>query len=120
VTYDQNDGCEANSVCLNDPNDDQAPPKCYSFPACAQDGTCPTGTEGALCNDGYMAGKAKICLPDLCKDVGNCPTNWACIKANANDVIGECSNGAFGSPCASNTDCVSHACNTFPGGGFCS
>lgn len=117
VTYDQNDGCDVNSVCLQ-PDQNQAS-RCYSFPACAQDGSCPVGAQGAVCNEGYLSGKGKICLPTLCKDVSNCPSSWKCVRFNSNDVLGNCSQGSPGSACATNADCLSGQCQSggpgFPG-----
>ena len=121
VTFDGNDGCNAYSICVqNTDSSGNTTTSCQSFPACARDGTCPQGTEGAVCNDGYVPGKDRVCLVGICADASNCPTNWKCIKDNSNDVLGQCSDGSFGDPCDTNADCVNNHCRVFPtGGGTC-
>ncbi len=113
-----NDGCATDAFCL-DPND-TGTPKCHTFPPCPQDGNCPVGAYGALCNDNLLQGKARVCLPNACKTAANCPANWHCVKFNQNDVIGSCSNGGPGSPCSAGTECLSGNCTKFgPAPGFC-
>ncbi len=117
-----NDGCNAQSICLDTEDTSDKDPKCHSFPPCAQDKTCPTGTQGAVCNDGLIPNKAYICLVGLCRDVANCPANWACVKPNPNNVLGWCSNKGPGAPCTGPSECLSGICNMpFVGQlGFCS
>lgn len=111
-----NDGCDANSICVDTSDTAAQDPQCHTFPACAQDKTCPVGLQGAVCNDGLIPNKARICLIGLCKDAGHCPSNWLCFKFNANDVLGMCSNKGTGAPCGSAADCQSGNCNqAFPG-----
>lgn len=114
-----NDGCDSNAVCLEDLETEQG--SCYTMPACAEDGTCPVGLEGAVCNDGYLPSKDEICLVGLCEDVSHCPADWSCVRLIQNSTLGACSSGQFGAPCASGEDCVSGNCTTLPGlsGGFC-
>lgn len=113
------DGCESNALCIEH---EEGKAECYTFPYCSQDGTCPVGTEGAVCNDGLAQGKDKICLIGLCTADTHCPADWNCVKFEANGVIGYCSNGGFGELCDSNDQCVSGVCMLppIPGEpGFC-
>lgn len=103
------DGCEKNAVCFA-ADDEQSAPKCQSFPACAEDKTCPAGLMGAVCNDGLIPNKGHICLTGLCKAADNCPANWRCVKMTANAPVGFCSDGGMGSPCSSAGECTSGNC----------
>ncbi len=116
-----NDGCNAQSICIDDSSGQPPAPKCYTFPACSEDKSCPIGTQGAVCNDGLLPNKGLICLTGLCKTAANCPSNWACFKAAQNDVLGVCSNKAYGSPCHVGADCASGTCMVISPGfpGFC-
>jgi len=105
-----NDGCDANSVCIDPLETSTTDPKCYTFPACAADKTCPTGLQGAVCNDGLIPQKNHICLIGVCKTADNCPNSWICVKLNATDVLGSCSNKGTGMPCNGPADCTSGAC----------
>ncbi|MFO7562799.1 MAG: Dickkopf N-terminal cysteine-rich domain-containing protein [Enhygromyxa sp.] len=111
------DGCASNAVCL-DWYDDQ--PTCYQMPACAADGSCPIGVEGAICNTDYLPNKDAICLIGMCSTPTNCPDSWSCVRYD-NEVLGYCSNGALGSPCTGGEHCISGTCVPVPGlnGGFC-
>jgi len=102
------DGCDSHAICLQE--EEGAAAKCYSFPPCAQDGSCPTGLYGAVCNDGYVPNKARICLTSLCSDESNCPASWKCVKIMAGSVLGSCSNGSTGTMCSSAEDCLSANC----------
>jgi hypothetical protein len=104
---DGQDNCDKYAICL-DPNDENKP-KCYSFPACPEVGSCPTGTEGAVCNDGIIPNKARMCLTGLCKSSLNCPSAWSCVRFASNAVVGVCSNGSNFTPCNSAVDCSSAA-----------
>ncbi len=59
---DGNDGCDDYSLCLDFSDTDSPDYRCTSFPACPADGACPTGEIGAVCNDGHIPGKGRICL----------------------------------------------------------
>ena len=113
--FDQNDGCESNAICLPE---DQDKARCYTFPYCPENGQCPTGTSGAVCNDGYLPGKARICLTSACASEKNCPAAWRCVKFNANDVLGSCSNGGRYSPCNTSADCSQGLTCQSPAPGF--
>lgn len=114
-----NDGCPSNAVCIED-LDNPDVGVCYEMPACGADGSCPIGLGGAICNDGYLPSKDDICLVGLCDTVANCPSEWSCVRFNQS-ALGVCSNGGFGSPCATDEDCLSGTCSVLPGlgGGFC-
>lgn len=102
---DGQDGCATDALCLEKTNveDEYA---CSSFPACPMDGTCPTGTVGAVCNKGIIPNKGPICLTGLCQATSHCPANWKCIK-KSDAVVGMCSNGDLGFACLATTDCDS-------------
>lgn len=116
-----NDGCDSRSVCFDEGSSSMPAPKCHTFPACAADKTCPTGTSGAVCNDGLIPNKDKICLIGLCRVVDHCPADWACVRGVSTDVLGLCSPKTSGSPCSSAADCLSGSCyQPVPGFlGFC-
>ncbi len=101
------DGCEQSAVCLQPDENEKA--KCYSFPACGEGGSCPVGATGAVCNDPatMLTKKGRICLPELCKTAANCPSNWFCVRMASNDVVGICENGAMGSMCSKDEECLS-------------
>lgn len=112
------DGCAKDALCYSEtgePSDN----KCYTFPACAEDDTCPTGTIGAVCNVGLLPSKGRICLIGACTETKHCPADAACISYDG--PIGACSFGEFGDLCNTNADCNSGNCAMdFPGeAGFC-
>lgn len=112
------DGCPSNAVCIGNFDDDQG--TCQAMPACAENGSCPIGLEGAVCNDEYLPTKDPICLIGLCDTVANCPDLWSCVRYD-NDVLGTCSDGGLGSPCTIGDHCISGNCVPLPGlgGGIC-
>lgn len=119
---DAQDGCDTYSVCLDvsDLESEKEEFSCVTFPPCPQDGVCPVGQVGSVCNDGDIPGKAAICLTGLCKSVTNCPGNFKCILLTA--TLGMCSNGGMGMPCKASPDCMDGlACTgAMPGiPGFC-
>lgn len=114
------DGCAKNELCYAE-SDDPESAKCYAFPACAADDTCPKGTTGAVCNTGLIPSKGHICLIGACTDAAeHCPDGDKCVKFTGGE-IGSCSSGAFGDLCNVGADCASNMCNMpFPGEpGFC-
>jgi len=114
-TTDFKDGCDTYAVCLD--ADDQGPqqPYCASFPPCPEDGVCPTGLGGAVCNNGYLPNKGRFCMQGLCSDNSNCPSSWSCVKPFSASVLGFCSPGDFGFPCAESAHCKSGQCFGAPG-----
>ena len=107
------DGCAKNALCISE-TDDPSGNKCYTFPACAEDDTCPTGTIGAVCNVDLISSKDRICLVGACVDVGDCPADNSCVNLGA--PVGICSNGQLGTFCTAPAQCKSGMCNmTFPG-----
>lgn len=118
--FSGNDGCGNTSLCLDSQTTQAADPKCYSFPACGADKSCPIGLYGAVCNDGLIPNKGLICVTGMCKDASNCPAQWNCVKFGGG-VAGACSNGALGSPCSKPSECLSGNCQSFGPGtpGFC-
>ncbi|MCP3101036.1 hypothetical protein LZ198_19355 [Myxococcus sp. K15C18031901] len=112
---DGKDGCDAYSVCLEGDESKAQQPYCANFAPCSVDGMCPVGLGGAVCNDGYLANKARFCMQGLCRENSNCPSSWSCVKPFTNAVLGFCSPGAFGFPCTENAHCVSGQCFAAPG-----
>lgn len=106
IRPDGNDGCASNAICIEN---DQEMPQCYSFPACPEDGVCPTGIFGAVCNDGIFPDKGHICLTSLCQNGSHCPAEHSCIKGTG-AVVGNCSNGSIGSVCLNEGDCQNGSC----------
>ncbi|XXF77577.1 Dickkopf N-terminal cysteine-rich domain-containing protein [Myxococcaceae bacterium GXIMD 01537] len=114
------DGCDKYAVC-NDPDQNNNTTRdayCASFPPCPESGVCPTGLAGALCNDGYLTGKGRFCMEGMCKENSNCPSSWNCVRPFANSVVGFCSPGSIGTPCATNSHCLSGNCMAPPGTGM--
>jgi hypothetical protein len=114
------DGCASNALCLSDDQGAQEVNACYTFPACAADDTCPTGTMGAVCNVDLIPNKDRICLVGLCEGAGDCPSDWACVKPE-NHVLGMCSPGGAGTACLDDSHCASGTCiQPIPGQfGYC-
>ena len=112
------DGCEKNALCISESEESA---KCYTFPACAEDDTCPVGTEGAVCNTGIIPSKGRICLVSLCTEAEHCPSGDKCISFEEGGKLGACSSGGFGELCYEASDCTSNNCfESFPGQpGFC-
>ena len=112
-------GCESNAVCLQDLDTEET--ACYTMPPCGENGACPVGLQGAVCNKSgsteYLPNKDAICLIGVCEDAGNCPADWFCVRFQANDPLGFCSSGGFGEPCSTNEECLSGNCFS-PAPGF--
>jgi len=110
------DGCGPNAVCVEG-GDDQT--RCYTLPVCPDDGVCPVGLVGSTCNEGYLLQKNRICLLNTCVDQSSCPAGWNCLRGTGSAVLGNCSDGSFGSLCYRQEDCLSGVCiqgaPSFPG-----
>ncbi len=102
---DGQDGCNEYSLCLDLGEVDEENNSCVTFPPCPQDGQCPLGQVGSVCNEQDIPGKARICLTGLCKSGDNCPTGFKCIIPSG--TLGMCSNGTMGMPCMTGEDCSS-------------
>lgn len=122
--YQSEDGCDEYSICIDVSDVDAEEPEgeCASFPPCPEDGVCPVGQYGALCNDGHFPEKQAICLTSLCEDQTHCPTNLKCVHISAMGPLGICSGGSMGEPCEETDDCdFGLECTfnfCFPGMGF--
>ncbi|AGC41936.1 hypothetical protein MYSTI_00586 [Myxococcus stipitatus DSM 14675] len=114
-TSDFKDGCDTYSVCLDPDDQGSQKPYCASFAPCPEDGVCPTGLGGAVCNDGYLQNKGRFCMQGLCRENSNCPSSWNCVKPFSGAVLGFCSPGALGFPCTENSHCKSGQCFSAPG-----
>ncbi|MCP4501628.1 MAG: hypothetical protein GY822_16845 [Deltaproteobacteria bacterium] len=126
-TFDDNDGCDEYSLCLDhaDIDAEDSDYRCTTMPPCPEDGICPTGGIGAVCNDGHLQGKARFCLSGLCDDGGDCATDFTCIDFNG--PLGACSDGSLGMMCSAQQDICQEgtSCQSFgddagvcfPGGG---
>lgn len=102
---DGQDGCDEYSVCLDLGEVDQENNTCVSFPPCPQDGECPVGQIGSICNnEEIIPDKARICLPGLCETEENCPSGFKCLMLRSN--LGACSDGTLGMPCLTSADCA--------------
>lgn len=101
------DGCESDAICFADEDESTA---CYTMPACGEDGSCPVGIGGAVCNDDYVPNKDRICLLGACETAEHCPADSACVRP-AGSALGICGNGTIGSPCTDATECSSGLCN---------
>jgi hypothetical protein len=111
------DGCGPRALCFERLDEDDVG-DCYTMPGCASDGSCPVGASGAVCNEGYLFNKGRICLVGACVEEHHCPEGHPCVTADM--VLGACSSGAFGSPCTEASHCNSGICNMFPGFvGYC-
>ncbi|RMH00344.1 MAG: hypothetical protein D6705_00575 [Deltaproteobacteria bacterium] len=112
------DGCSSQALCIEDVDTEAA--KCYTFPACRPDDTCPVGTQGAVCNVDLVPNKDRICLVGMCTGEAHCPAEWSCAVPEGG-VLGLCTPGTPGSPCTQNDHCGSGVCQLpLPGSvGFC-
>ena len=75
-----NDGCDNYSLCIDGDDDGPEDPACYTMPPCAEDGTCPVGAYGAVCNNDYI-NKARICLIGACEAEANCHFRTSVVKS---------------------------------------
>ncbi len=103
-SFDGNDGCDADSLCLDQADIDASEPdyRCTTLPPCPEDGVCPTEQIGAVCNDGYLEGKSRFCLTGLCATEDNCETDFSCIDLDG--PLGACSDGSLGMLCTDEQD----------------
>ena len=128
LTGQADDKCGSDAICsqLTDPNNGQLISDCLGLPACSQNGACPPGDLGSVCNDGrqldggqLFSGKQRLCLPGFCTQDTDCPAQLHCFSPNRSDALGTCNNGRAGSPCFTGGDCFNSpqvSCN-YPDGG---
>jgi len=122
------DGCSADGVCVTGASQS---PSCLGLPPCSQDGGCPTGVAGAVCNvrsDGgrLFPNKQRVCLVSFCETNADCPqTNPQPGVPAAPHCVNEkgvsqsfCSPGVPGSPCLAPADCNTNVCNGSDGSAF--
>ena len=120
------DGCASNALCFEVPLPDggvctqqPCPGKCSEALPCPANGFCDPGTHGALCNDGLLPQKDKVCIVSVCLTEANCPPSFLCVGVNAVIAAGLCSSGAPGQPCTKNEECWSSSCALFGPIGYC-
>lgn len=121
------DGCTKTALCQREVLLDDGgyctgancPAHCYEAVPCNPDGTCATGVNGALCNDGLFPQKARVCVPSFCRSVANCPASFRCVGVGAVMAAGFCSSGAPGQPCTQPSECASASCLLFGPIGIC-
>jgi hypothetical protein len=118
-----NDGCSPEALCYaRQLQTGAVVNNCIGLPACGQDGTCPVGSLGSVCNEQADGGrllpaKQRVCLLTVCTDNSNCPLTAACFRADAGNASGECNFGAAGYPCLTPADCFNAVTCLMPDGG---
>jgi hypothetical protein len=100
-SLDGHDGCDQYSICFEEAENQN---RCHTFPPCPEDGHCPVGTSGAVCNEGDLSGKAHICLTGMCKTPAHCPSGFRCLLPGFSP-LGLCSDGRLAMPCLAPADC---------------
>ncbi|HZO13610.1 MAG TPA: hypothetical protein VFB62_10130 [Polyangiaceae bacterium] len=91
--FGPSDGCGAQEVCLSTAMVDGQEVNakvCYTFPFCPEDGPCPVGAFGSVCNEGIFPEKNRICLAGMCTSSINCPPAWNCVPAFEGVLYGTC------------------------------
>ena len=124
VRNDPNDACGTDAVCYAlVTSSGGIANTCVGLPGCSQDGGCPVGPLGGVCNDGNLAdggplipGKGRICLATYCVRETDCNSTWHCFHRTP-QPLGNCSFGQVGDPCFTNADCInSSGCTGADGG----
>ncbi|WP_373045497.1 hypothetical protein [Vulgatibacter sp.] len=97
------DDCGGTSLCVPDA-DDPAVGTCAQMRACDPDGSCPVGSEGAVCSEGIVEREEAICLRGLCSASSDCPSGF--VYDSLSGVVGVCTeSGEVDAPCESQADC---------------
>ncbi len=116
------DMCGASAVCMSDIIVDgtkQTNRKCYAFPACGTDGSCPIGSHGAVCNvvsdARIFPDKGPVCLATLCLSPANCPSGQRCVRGPVSS-FGRCTDGSPDSYCTDPSHCMSGICRQLGAG----
>lgn len=78
--------------------------RCFTGAPCPVSGLCLPGQVGAVCNDGYLPDKARICLSGRCRDGTHCPSGWLCEHLRTGGVLGICTRTSRA--CATDADCL--------------
>jgi hypothetical protein len=118
------DACAPEAICLQQQTSSGTIlNNCIGMPACGQDGTCPVGNQGSVCNDMPDGGrlfqnKQRVCLFTFCTGAANCPSNAECFLRAPDDPRGECTFGIAGDPCFGPTDCFNSSQCVGADGGF--
>jgi hypothetical protein len=112
-----NDSCDKYSVCVDEDEEGPRAAGCLSFPPCPENGVCPVGIGGAVCNEKYIPNKGRFCMPGACSNATHCPADWKCVRQTTNQILGFCSAGGPYALCFLPTDCLSGICN-IPAPGF--
>jgi hypothetical protein len=91
---------------------------CIPMAPCPTDCDCPVGEFGAVCNEGGVPTKERVCLVGMCDGPEHCPDDFNCIQPFQG--YGMCSSGSFGEPCSDDAHCDSGSCLILaPGAGTC-
>jgi hypothetical protein len=104
--------CAPDAICLPlATNTGSINENCVGMPACSQDGGCPIGLFGSVCNDlpdggKIVANKQRICLFPKCLVDTNCNPQSHCFRTVIGSVAGECFYGVTGDPCYAKPDCL--------------
>ncbi len=101
------DVCGTYGLCVDTDSDGAG--QCTTAPSCAEDGSCPVGELGAVCNEGYIPGKLGVCLIGFCREDLHCPADTNCVRGELYEV-GTCSDGTPGSNCLTDDDCLAGGC----------
>jgi hypothetical protein len=107
LNSEPNDACGNDAVCFQLCTDTACVNRvnrCVGLPACGQDGGCPQGTLGSICNDGrnpdggqLFPGKQRICLLSYCMKDTDCNAAAHCFFG-APALLGRCNFGNAGDP----------------------
>ena len=107
-----NSNCAPDAVCLPlATSTGSINQSCVGMPACGQDGGCPVGLFGSVCNDladggKLVANKQRVCLFPWCLDDSNCNAQSHCFRNPKDANHGECYYGVTGDPCFAKADCL--------------
>ena len=118
------DACAGEAICLQSQTSTTVLNNCIGMPACPQDGICPVGNYGSVCNDlpdgggRLFANKQRICLFSFCNTTANCPQGDACFLPTKGKLAGQCQSGSPGDLCFSQADCFNSTACAGADGGF--
>jgi hypothetical protein len=110
VNAGADDACGPDAVCYTLGATTGTVNACVGLPACNQDGGCPGGTFGSVCNDALpdggqiLPGKQRICLFSYCLRDSDCNQSGHCFHTTSAEP-GRCNFGLAGDPCFTKADC---------------